>query len=119
MPHEIFREFTFDAAHRLAHLPPTHKCHRLHGHTYRLILHLAGPLDPKLAWVMDFADVKAVAAPIIAQLDHQYLNEIPGLETPTAEVIAAWLWKRLKPTLPTLARITLHESANAGCVYFE
>lgn len=119
MPHEIFREFTFDAAHRLEHLPPTHKCHGLHGHTYRLVLHVAGPLDPDKAWVTDFADIKTAAAPTLALLDHHYLNDIPGLEKPTVETIAAWLWKRLKPQLPNLTRITLHESPTAGCVYSE
>lgn len=117
MPHEIFREFTFDAAHRLDHLPPTHKCARLHGHTYRLILHVSGPLDPEHAWIMDFAEIKTLVAPTLAMLDHHYLNDVPGLDKPTVENIAAWIWERLKPVLPALYRITLYESDSAGCVY--
>src|SRR6478752_2152122 len=89
---EIFREFTFEAAHRLPNVPEGHKCARLHGHSYRLSVHVVGPLDPEFGWVMDFGDIKQVVNPVVGELDHYYLNEIAGLENPTSEVLAKWLW---------------------------
>ncbi|MCO6478460.1 MAG: 6-carboxytetrahydropterin synthase QueD [Phaeodactylibacter sp.] len=114
---EIFKEFTFDSAHYLPHVPEGHKCRRMHGHTYRLRLYVKGELDPHLGWVMDFADLKAAWKTIEARLDHHCLNEIEGLENPTAEHIAAWIWDRLKPQLPLLHKIELWESPTAGVVY--
>jgi 6-pyruvoyltetrahydropterin/6-carboxytetrahydropterin synthase len=114
---EIFREFTFDAAHRLEHLPEGHKCARLHGHTYRLVVHVEGELDPTLGWVVDFAEIKRLTAEVIAPLDHHLLNDVPGLEQPTTEHIAMWVWNRLQPKLPGLRKIVLWENANSGCTY--
>ncbi len=114
---EIFKEFTFEAAHLLPNVPPEHKCRRLHGHSFRARIHVEGDLDPSLGWVADFADVREAFEPIWAALDHRYLNEIEGLENPTSEVIAKWIWTRLKPTLPGLSRITLFETCTAGCAY--
>lgn len=114
---QIFREFTFDAAHRLDHLPEGHKCARLHGHTYRVKLWLRGPVQEPIGWIRDFADVKAAAKPVLDELDHQVLNEIPGLEQPTAELIAVWLYDRLAPALPELEAVELWENTTSGCVY--
>jgi 6-pyruvoyltetrahydropterin/6-carboxytetrahydropterin synthase len=114
---EIFREFTFEAAHRLPNLPPEHKCTRLHGHSYKVIVTVAGPVDPELGWVMDFAEIKAAWKPIDAQLDHYYLNDVPGLENPTSENLAAWIWDRLQTTLRGLASITVRETCTSGCTY--
>ena len=114
---EIFKRFTFEAAHRLPNLPEDHKCWRLHGHSFAVELHVAGPIAPPEDWVMDFADLTRAFAPIRAELDHYYLNEIGGLENPTSEVIARWLWDRLKPNLPQLSKVVLHETCTAGCVY--
>ena len=114
---EIFREFTFDAAHRLDNLPPGHKCSRLHGHTYRLVIYVTGPIDPEKGWIIDFAEIKHATQEVIASLDHHLLNEVPGLEQPTTERIAMWIWVRLKPALPGLSRLTLWENANSGCEY--
>jgi len=114
---EIFREFTFDAAHRLDHLPPGHKCARLHGHTYRLTVYLDGPLDPTMGWVVDFAEVKRLTQRVLEPLDHHLLNDVPGLEQPTTERIAMWVWDRLKPELPQLSKVVLWENANSGCTY--
>jgi len=115
---QIFKEFSFEAAHRLPNLPATHKCHRLHGHSFRCELHVEGELDGRLGWVMDFADVKAAFQPLHDELDHSYLNEIPGLENPTSEVIARWIWQRLKPrALPQLVKVVLHETCTSGCTY--
>lgn len=114
---EIFREFTFDAGHHLEHLPEGHKCARPHGHTYKLVVFLDGPLDPVLGWVMDFAEVKRAVESVIDQLDHHYLNDIEGLEQPSAERIAIWIWDRLKPQLPLLVRVELWENTTSGCMY--
>lgn len=114
---EIFREFTFDAAHRLEHLPAGHKCANLHGHTYRLVVHVRGGLDPSLGWVMDFAELKRRTRAVLEQLDHRLLNDVPGLEQPTAERICVWIWERLKGEVPGLSRLTLWENATSGCTY--
>ncbi|MBL7805985.1 MAG: 6-carboxytetrahydropterin synthase QueD [Saprospiraceae bacterium] len=114
---EIFTQFTFDSAHFLPNVPPGHKCRAMHGHTYRLVVHMEGPLDPHLGWVMDFADTKAVIQPVIARIDHKLLNDIPGLENPTCERIAVWIWDQIKPNLPLLTKIELHETPTSGVVY--
>ncbi len=114
---EIFREFTFEAAHRLPNVPAGHKCARLHGHSFRLTVHVRGSVGERSGWVMDFADLKAAVASVLDRLDHTYLNEIEGLENPTSEVLARWIWARLAPALPGLSRVTLHETCTSGCVY--
>lgn len=114
---EIFKEFTFEAAHRLPHVPPGHKCARLHGHSFRVRIHVRGEVDPQMGWVMDFGDVKTAFKPLYDQLDHNYLNEIPGLENPTSEVLARWIWERLLPVLPGLSRVMVRETCTSGCVY--
>jgi 6-pyruvoyltetrahydropterin/6-carboxytetrahydropterin synthase len=114
---EIFKEFTFEAAHRLPNVPEEHKCHRLHGHSFRVRVYVEGDLDPKLGWIMDFADIKKAVKPVIKQLDHYFLNEIEGLENPTSEVLAKWIWERLEPALPVLSRVEVGETCTSGCVY--
>lgn len=114
---EIFREFTFESAHRLPNVPEGHKCARLHGHSYKVIVHVEGPVGAESGWVMDFGDVKRAFKPIEARLDHYYLNEIEGLENPTSEVLACWIWDRLKPTLPGLSALTVRETCTSGCTY--
>jgi len=114
---EIFKEFTFEAAHRLPHVPPGHKCARLHGHSFRITLHVRGTVDPETGWVMDFADLKRAFQPLYDQLDHNYLNEIEGLDNPTSEQLALWVWRRLRPALPELCRVVIHETCTSGCTY--
>ncbi|KAB8170804.1 6-carboxytetrahydropterin synthase QueD [Streptomyces sp. 3MP-14] len=114
---EIFREFSFEAAHRLPNVPEGHKCARLHGHSYKVIVHVVAPVDPEAGWVMDFGDLKRAFKPIEAQLDHYYLNDIEGLENPTSEVLARWIWERLKPALPDLSALTVRETCTSGCTY--
>ena len=114
---EIFKEFTFEAAHRLPHVPEGHKCGRLHGHSFRAEIHVSGPLDPNLGWVLDFADIKSAFAPFLKQLDHNYLNEIPGLENPTSEVIARWIWNAVAPQLPSICRVVVRETCTCGVVF--
>lgn len=113
----ITKSFTFDAAHWLPEVPDDHKCRRLHGHTYTVILGLEGELDPRLGWVEDYNVVKAAFGPLRAELDHHCLNEIPGLENPTAEVLAAWIHGRLLPVLPLLTDVTVKETPTTEAVY--
>src|SRR3954467_14676974 len=114
---EIFKEFTFEAAHRLPFVPEGHKCARLHGHSFRVEIHVAGEVDASTGWIMDFADIKSAFKPLYNELDHNYLNEVQGLENPTSENLASWIWDRLEPTLPGVARIVVRETCTSGCVY--
>jgi len=114
---ELRKTFQFEAAHLLPHLPTSHKCRRLHGHSFVVEVVVEGECDPKLGWLMDYADISAAFKPIHEQLDHYYLNEIPGLENPTSENVAAWIWERLKPKLPLLKEIVVAETCMSRCVY--
>ena len=115
---ELFKEFTFEAAHRLPHVAANHKCARLHGHSYRVVVHVRGPVNPDSGMVIDFAEIKAAFKPIIhEQLDHYYLNDVPGLENPTSENLARWVWQRLDSALPLLSAIEVRETCTSGCIY--
>jgi 6-pyruvoyltetrahydropterin/6-carboxytetrahydropterin synthase len=114
---EIFKEFSFEAAHRLPNVPEGHKCGRLHGHSFRVDVFVEGPIGDTSGWVIDFADIKQKFDPIQKRLDHYYLNEIEGLENPTSEILARWIWSRLKPELPELSRLVVRETCTCGCVY--
>jgi 6-pyruvoyltetrahydropterin/6-carboxytetrahydropterin synthase len=113
----IHTTFQFEAAHRLPNVAPEHKCARLHGHSFRATVWVRGDIGAESGWVMDFADVKAAFAPLHDQLDHHYLNEVGGLENPTSEVLAMWIWERLAPTLRGLARVDVAETCTSGCRY--
>ena len=114
---ELRKSFQFEAAHLLPHLPKSHKCRRLHGHSFVVELAVAGECDARLGWLMDYADVTMAFKPIWEKLDHRYLNEIPGLENPTSEEIAAWIWKKLKPRLSLLTEVVVAETCTARAVY--
>lgn len=114
---EIFKDFSIEAAHWLPNVPEGHKCRRLHGHSFRIEIHAEGPLDEKLGWVMDFAELKTAFRSIEDQLDHRCLNDVAGLENPTSENLARWIWDRLKPALPTLNQVVVRETCASGCVY--
>ena len=114
---EVFREFQIEAAHRLPNVPAGQKCARLHGHSFRIVVHVIGDVDPEAGWVQDFADIKAAFEPVREALDHRYLNDVPGLENPTSENIAAWIWNELSPKLPMLSKIAVHETCTSGCAY--
>lgn len=122
MPHDPFiveltKQFTFEAAHSLPNVPPGHKCARLHGHSFRVEVTVRGPVDPRTGWLMDFGELKEKFRPLEDALDHQFLNEIPGLENSTSEHIARWIWKRLKAEVPVLHSVTVHETCTSRCVY--
>jgi 6-pyruvoyltetrahydropterin/6-carboxytetrahydropterin synthase len=114
---DIFNRFSLEAARRLPNLPPEHPCSRVHGHSFQIEVHVCGPLDAQLGWVIDFADIQRAWQPIHARLDHRYLNEVEGLENPTSERLAQWIWQRLHLALPGLAKIVVMETAASGCIY--
>lgn len=114
---DLFKVFQIEAAHWLPNVPPGHKCARLHGHSFRIEVHVSGDVDPTLGWVMDFADLKAAFQPVFDEIDHRCLNDVAGLENPTSERLAEWLWGRLKQALPLLARVVVHETCTSGCSF--
>lgn len=114
---EIFKVFTIEAAHHLPNVPENHKCRRLHGHSFRIEIRVAGPVQDQTGWIMDFADLTRAFQPLYERLDHHYLNEVEGLENPTSEHLARWIWRHLKPALPLLSEVVVRETCTAGCVY--
>jgi 6-pyruvoyltetrahydropterin/6-carboxytetrahydropterin synthase len=114
---DLFAEFRFEAAHRLPYVPPEHMCAKLHGHSYQVRLTVTGPVDPKAGWVADFAAIARSFEPVRSELDHGFLNEIDGLDNPTCERLASWLWDRLKATIPLLSAVEVREMPGLGCIY--
>jgi 6-pyruvoyltetrahydropterin/6-carboxytetrahydropterin synthase len=114
---EIYKEFGFEAAHRLPNVPEGHKCARLHGHSFRVMVHVEGEPGTDTGWVMDFAELSDAFAPLLEELDHRYLNEVEGLENPTSELLAQWIWDRLVAVLPGLSQVVVRETCTAGAIY--
>ena len=113
----IYKTFTFDSAHFLPNVPEGHKCKNMHGHTYRLTVFIDGKITEPYGWVIDYTDLKKHLRSIINQLDHHCLNDLEGLENPTSENLAVWLWNRIKLLIPGLKRIELNETATSGVIY--
>lgn len=114
---EIFKDFTLESAHRLPNVPEGHKCARLHGHSFHVRVVIEGEPGDESGWVLDFADIKQAFASVHKQLDHNYLNDVEGLENPTSENLARWIWRQLHPSLPLLSRVEIRETCTSGCVY--
>lgn len=114
---EVFKIFYIEAAHRLPNVPAGHKCARMHGHSFRVEVYASGPVGAETGWVVDFADIKTAFQPIMDQLDHNCLNEVEGLDNPTSENLARWIWRRLKPALPILSKLVICETCTSGCIY--
>jgi 6-pyruvoyltetrahydropterin/6-carboxytetrahydropterin synthase len=119
-PHvvELVKDFRFEAAHYLPNVPEGHKCRRMHGHSFRGEVAVRGPVDPRTGWLIDFADLKRAIDPVVGRLDHYLLNEVDGLQNPTSEQIAVWIWERIAPALPQLYRVTIEETCTTRCHYF-
>jgi 6-pyruvoyltetrahydropterin/6-carboxytetrahydropterin synthase len=115
---EISKTFNIEAAHRLPHVPAGHKCERLHGHSFRITLHVSGEVDPKLGWIVDFAEITQAFAPLHAILDHHYLNEVPGLENPTSENLARFVLERVELKHAKLAAVSVEETCTSRCVVY-
>jgi 6-pyruvoyltetrahydropterin/6-carboxytetrahydropterin synthase len=113
----LSKSFRFEAAHDLPTFPDGHKCRRLHGHSFKFDVVVEGEVAPEKGYLIDYGDIKRAADPIVKQLDHYYLNEIPGLENPTSEVLAKWLWDKLRPVLPMLGAIIVYETCTSSCEY--
>ncbi|MDA9306869.1 6-carboxytetrahydropterin synthase QueD [Gammaproteobacteria bacterium] len=113
---KLFKDFRFEAAHKLPLVPKDHKCFQLHGHSFKVRVYIEGSLS-NMGWVMDFSDLKNICNPSIELLDHSYLNEIEGLDNPTSENIAIWLWESLIKQLPELSAIEIMETCTSGCIY--
>ena len=114
---QIWKDFRFESAHWLPNVPESHKCFRMHGHSYRVVVHVRGEGGEASGWVMDFGELSEAFRPLKERLDHRVLNEIEGLENPTAENLARWIWRRLEPALPGLWRVEVHETPRSGCAY--
>ena len=118
MKSSVIKSFTFEAAHFLPHAPPGHKCRRIHGHSFRCEIEVSGEVDPVTGFVVDFAEISAACRPLRDLLDHRFLNQdVPELENPTSEMICGWIWEKLKPALPGLSGVVLHETCSARCEY--
>ena len=115
---ELVKDFRFEAAHYLPNLPEAHKCRRTHGHSFRGEIAVRGPVDPEIGWVIDFADLKRAIQPVVDRLDHYLLNEVEGLQNPTSELLAVWIWEKLAPQLPGLVRVTIEETCTSRCHYY-
>jgi len=115
---DLVKEFTFESAHRLPRVPASHKCARLHGHSFRCEVAVRGEVDPETGWFIDYADIAEAFEPLRLKLDHYYLNEIEGLENATSENIARWIWERLEGHLAGLYRVTIRETCTARCDYY-
>lgn len=115
---ELTKSFRFEAAHRLPHVPESHKCFRMHGHSFEVEITVAGEVDPHTGWLIDYAEITAAVEPLLLrELDHRALNDVPGLENPTSEVLCGWLWERLQRALPGMTSLTVHETCTARCTY--
>ena len=121
MPHDtidLVKDFRFEAAHFLPNVPDGHKCRRMHGHSFRGEVAVRGEIDATTGWLIDFADLKRAVDPILTRLDHYLLNDIEGLDNPTSELLAVWIWKQLAPALPMLHRVTIEETCTSRCHYY-
>ena len=114
---ELYKDFRFEAAHLLPEVPEGHKCARLHGHSFKVRITIAGEMNTKTGWILDFDDIRQAFEPLLEVLDHHYLNEIEGLENPTSEHLVKWIWVRLKPALPELLEVEVSETCDTGCRY--
>ena len=113
----LTKDFTIEAAHTLPNVPSSHKCSRMHGHSFRVEIAVEGETDPAAGWLYDHSRISQAMQPLLEQLDHAYLNDLPGLENPTVEILCGWIWERLSPQLPGLAEIVIHETPSARCSY--
>ena len=114
---QLSKSFTFEAAHSLPTFPEGHKCRRLHGHSFRVEIRVAGEVDEQIGYLVDFGEIKEACEPVRGSLDHYYLNEIEGLDDPTAENLARWIWRRLEPRLPLLCAVMINETCTSSCEF--
>jgi 6-pyruvoyltetrahydropterin/6-carboxytetrahydropterin synthase len=117
MKARLTKDFFFESAQTLPKTPPGHKCGKMHGHSFRVEVSVEGDVNTATGWIYDHAEISVAMKPLVALLDHAYLNDIPGLENPTIELMAAWFWEKLRPQCPGLCEIVMHETPWARCAY--
>lgn len=117
MKYELKQHFQIESARWLPHLPSSHPCSRMHGHSFKIVLRIVGDLHPQIGWVIDYNDIQAIMRPILEQIDHRVLNEVAGLENPTSELLAKWIFEKAQPLLPGLRLVTVAETAATECSY--
>ncbi len=117
MKYELKQHFQIESARFLPALEKTHPCARMHGHSFKIILTLKGPLDPGKGWVMDYHDIQKAMQPLLEQIDHRVLNEVVGLENPTSERLAFWIFEKMRIPLPLLTRVSILETPLTECSY--
>lgn len=117
MKYELKQHFHIESARFLPHLPKSHPCANMHGHSFKIILQLKGELQPQVGWVMDYHEISLVMAPLLKQLDHKVLNEVPGLENPTSELLAKWIYEKARLSIPLLQSVTIMETTSTECKY--
>ncbi|MCA9312559.1 MAG: 6-carboxytetrahydropterin synthase QueD [Phycisphaerales bacterium] len=113
----LVKTFGFEAAHWLPTFPAGHKCRRMHGHSFKVDVVVEGEASEQDGYLMDYGDIKRAIAPVEQQLDHHLLNEVEGLENPTSEMIARWIFHRLQPALPLLSEVIVYETCTSRCHY--
>jgi 6-pyruvoyltetrahydropterin/6-carboxytetrahydropterin synthase len=114
---ELMKEYRFEAAHQLPCVPAGHKCSRLHGHSYKVEVFITGPVDPATGWLIDFGIIDEWWTELHRRLDHQVLNDVPGLENSTCENVSAYIWRELVPHIPQLSAVTVWETVDSRCTY--
>ena len=119
MKFTIFKDFTFEAAHSLPHLPESHKCHHVHGHSYKVTVFASGPINESTGFVVDYADLSDAWSVLYDQLDHKFINDVPGLEISTSEALSQWIYRRMRKAVPQVDKVIVRETATAGCEYTE
>lgn len=117
MKFELKQHFQIESARFLPFLPEGHPCRRMHGHSFKFILSLQGELDPALGWVMDYHQISSLMKPLLERLDHQVLNEVPGLKNPTSENLCLWIYQEAKKLIPQLTRVTVAETPSTECSF--
>jgi 6-pyruvoyltetrahydropterin/6-carboxytetrahydropterin synthase len=113
----LTKDYRFEAAQTLPNVPAKHKCGKMHGHSFLIEISVEGEVNPDTGWIYDHAEISKAMNPLVEMLDHAYLNEIPGLENPTIELMAGWFWQKLTPQVPGLVEIVIHETPTARCSY--
>ena len=119
MPFTLIRKFEFDAVHRLPHVPSDHASSKMHEHHFEVELVVVGEVDPNRGWVMDYGEIDKIFNPIRDQLADRCLNEVEGLENPSSEILAQWVFRRVKPLIPQLDEVRIAETKADSTRYRE
>lgn len=117
MNFELKQQFRIESARFLPNLPAGHPCARTHGHSFLITLRLIGPLDKQIGWVRDYHEIENLMKPVLNQLDHHLLNEVPGLENPTSEILCRWIFEKAQSVMPELAQVSVSETPNTECSF--